>query len=299
MRFSVVIPTFGRPELLEDTLQSLFACEPPPEEIVIVDGHPELRAKPVAAHFSARPAPPELRYLASESGLTKQRNVGIDAATGDVLVFADDDTSFEPNVFPVLGEAYGDPSVVGATGKILGAEQLSLRLGGRQSLVRRLLFSGGAEGTFTRFGYPRYVQNVDRPTDIEIMGGAFMSARRDDAAIVRFDERLAGYALAEDEDFSYRLSRRGRLRYLPEAVVFHHKTGFASQNQRAFGRMVVVNRTYLFRKNFPRTPFTRLQFALLVLLLIAHRLANREWAGALGLIEGAVQAWRERTNEAR
>jgi GT2 family glycosyltransferase len=294
MRFSVVIPTLGRPGLLEETLETLYTCDPPPEEILIVDGHPELKAQPVAARYFARSAPPELRYLTSELSPTTQRNVGIDAATGDIVVFADDDTSFEPNVFAVLGEAYKDPSVVGVTGKTI--QPPSARLGSQQSLVRRLLFAGGSEGTFTRFGYPRYVQNLDQPRDVEMMGGAFMSARRDDAATVRFDEHLSGYALAEDEDFSYRLSWRGRLRYLPEAVVFHRQTGLASQNQRTFGRMVVVNRTYLFRKNFRRTPLARLQFALLVLLQIAHRLVNREWAGALGLVEGAVRAWRGSIN---
>ncbi len=269
----------------------LYACEPPPDEILIVDGHPELLAKGTAARFAAYPAPPELRYLTSESGLTKQRNVGIDASTGDVVVFADDDVSFAPNVFAVLSEAYGDASIVGATGKFI--EPPSWTLGGQQSLVRRLLFAGGAEGTFTRFGYPRYVQDFDRPRDVEVMPGGFMSTRRDYAAAIRCDEHLGGYALAEDEDFSYRLSRRGRVRYLPEAVVVHRKTGFASQDQRTFGRMVVVNRAYLFRKNFHPTPLARLQFALLVLLLIAHRLVNREWMGALGLVEGALQAWRK------
>ncbi len=44
------------------------------------------------------------------------------------------------------------------------------------------------------------------------------------------------------------------------------------------------------------TPLARLQFALLVLLLIAHRLVNREWMGALGLVEGALQAWRKHTS---
>ena len=144
----------------------------------------------------------------------------------------------------------------------------------------------------TAFGYPRRIQDVDRERDVEFMQGCFMTARTEVAARLRFDEALAGYALAEDEDFSYRLSQRGCVRYLPEAVVFHRQTGFASQDQRTFGRTVVVNRAYLFRKNFYRTPLARLQFALLVLLLIAHRLVNREWVGALGLVEGAVQAWR-------
>ncbi len=206
-------------------------------------------------------------------------------------MFADDDVRFEPNVFAVLSEAYRDPSVVGATGKLI--EPPPRRIGNTpQSLIRRLLFGGGAEGSFTRFGYPRYVRSFNLSMDVEVMPGAFMSARRDDAAAVRFDERLGGYALTEDEDFSYRLSRRGRIRYLPKTVVFHRKTGFANQDQRAFGRKLILNRTYLFRKNFRRTLLTRLQFALLVLLLIAHRLVNREWAGALGLVEGAVRAWR-------
>jgi GT2 family glycosyltransferase len=278
--------------LLQETLETLYACEPLPDEIIVVEGHPELSAKEVVERFAARSVAPEIRYLRSTPGLTKQRNVGVDAATGDIVVFADDDVSFAPRVFAVLGKAYRDPSVVGATGKIV--EPPSWGIGGKQSLVRRLLFAGGAEGTFTRFGYPRYLQNLDRPTDVEVMQGAFMSARRDAAAFVRADERLGGYALTEDEDFSYRLSRRGRVRYLPEAVVVHRKTGFTSQNQRALGRMVIVNRAYLFRKNFRRTLLARLQFVLLVLLLIVHRLVNREWAGAFGLVEGVVQAWRKR-----
>jgi GT2 family glycosyltransferase len=121
-----------------------------------------------------------------------------------------------------------------------------------------------------------------------------MSARREAAAQVRFDESMGGYALAEDEDFSYRVSRLGRVRYVPEIVVEHRKLGFGSQDARRFGRLVVVNRTYLFRKNFRRTPLARLQFGLLVALLVGHRLANREWSGARGLLEGAVLAWRAR-----
>ncbi len=82
---------------------------------------------------------------------------------------------------------------------------------------------------------------------------------------------------------------------MPEAKLVHRKTGFMTHDSRALGRSVVVNRAYLFRKNFEQTALARVQFALLVLLLVAHRLLNREWKGALGLLEGAVQAWRTRS----
>ena len=52
--------------------------------------------------------------------------------------------------------------------------------------------------------------------------------------------------------------------------------------------MVIRNRSYIFRKNFPQTPAARAQFAWLVLVLVVHRLVNREWRGALGLVEGAA-----------
>jgi hypothetical protein len=39
-----------------------------------------------------------------------------------------------------------------------------------------------------------------------------------------------------------------------------------------------------------------LQFALLVLLQIAHWLLNRKWARSLGLVKSAVQVWRRHTS---
>lgn len=124
------------------------------------------------------------------------------------------------------------------------------------------------------------------------MPGCFMSARRLIAAEVRFDENLAGYALGEDEDFAYRLSRRGRIRYIPDVAVVHEKFGFAASDARTFGRVVLRNHVYLLRKNFEPNARVWSQFAVLVVLLIAHRVVNRDWAGARGLLEGAIDAWR-------
>jgi GT2 family glycosyltransferase len=108
-----------------------------------------------------------------------------------------------------------------------------------------------------------------------------------------FDTALPGYALAEDEDFSYRLSARGRIRYLPDLRIVHHNEGFSSRDRLAFNRTVVVHRTYLFRKNFPHTWLARLQFGGFIGLLFLHRIINREWRAVRGLFEGSVAAWRK------
>lgn len=286
MRFSVVIPTMRRERILETTLESLQGCDPRPDEVIVIDADAGGSSRPVVTEFD-RLVAPDVRYYNSEPSLTRQRNLGIDDATGDVVVFLDDDVSIEPDLFGQLAEAYREPEVVGVTGRVVEPEPH--RKIGPRSTLRRFLPGGGREGTFTRYGYPRYLTDLDDGQDVEFMQGCFMSARLEAAKEIRFDEHLGGYALAEDEDFSYRLSRLGRIRYVPEIVVQHRKLGFGSADERLFGRLVVVNRAYLFRKNFERTPLARAQFALLVAMLVGHRLVNREWRGAQGLIEGAAQ----------
>ena len=196
-----------------------------------------------------------------------------------------------PRIFsPASPTLYRDETIVAATGRVIEPDPWRLS---SDSRLRRLLPGGGEEGTFTRYGYPRYLTEDEQPRDIEFMRGCFMSARREAAATVRFDEHLGGYSLGEDEDFSYRLSRLGRVRYAPGIVVEHRKLGFAAQDTRRFGRLVVVNRAYLFRKNFDRTLLARTQFGMFVLMLVGHRLVHGEWRGAQGVLEGAMQAWRD------
>lgn len=290
MRFSVVIPTLRRPEILRGTLESLLACDPPPNEILVVDADPAGSAlKAVDGLRTQGGEPPEIRFLQTQPSLTIQRNRGIDSATGDVIVFLDDDVEIESDLFGRLSEIYRDPTIVGATGRII--EPLPKRLGGPSSRIRRLLL-GAPPGRFTRYGYPSYLLDEPAERDVEHMFGCFMSATRQAATDVRFDEHLAGYALAEDEDFSFRLSRLGRIRYLPNVIVHHRKLGFSSKDTREFGRLVVINRWYLFRKNFRQTRLARAQFALLLTALVAHRLVNREWRGAQGLLEGIASVLR-------
>lgn len=283
---SVVIATLGRPEPLRRAVSALAASEVPPLEVVVVDGDEGGAARPVVEECAAS-VPFPVRHVPAPRGLTRQRNVGLREVRGDVVLFLDDDARPAPDALGRLAAAYDDPSVVGATGRVV--EPASNAVGGKSSRVRSLLPGGGREGTFTRFGYPRRLVDEAADRDVEFMAGCVMSARTEHARAVGFDERLPGYALAEDEDFSYRLSRRGRLRYLGGAVVHHDNAGFGGRDRRAFGQQVVRHRRYLFRKNFPQTPAARAQFGLLVVLLVAHRLANRDLLGARGLLDEVLR----------
>jgi GT2 family glycosyltransferase len=291
VRLSHVIATRARPELLREALESSLADLPQDAEIIVVDGDPERSAQATVQLLAGVGA--RIRYLAGPPGLPVQRNTGIDAARGKVVVFTDDDCVVRPGMYEVLLSAYADSSVVGATGWVV--EPREGRIGSeKQSRLRWLVLGGGRQGTMTSFGFRRPIVDVDRPREVQYMPGTLMSARRSVAAEVRFDERLSGYALGEDDDFSYRLSRRGVIRYLPGAVVDHRALGTRTMDRRTQDRLVIINRIYLYRKNFNGSLRGALGFGALILVIFAHRALNGEWQGMRGLIDGLGEVWRKR-----
>lgn len=292
MRTTAIIATKDRPELLHDTLRSLLDCRPPPDDVIVVDGSRDATAAAVVEAIGGPGAPP-IRHVASAPGLCRQRNRGAAEAEGDILVFLDDDVWLDGDAIGTMTGAFADPTVLGASGRVDEPDPRPLSL--KRSRARCLIPGAGAEGTMTGYGYPNRLRDLDTPRDLEFLSGCFMAVRADLARELRFDEgleALAGYALAEDEDFGYRLSRRGRVRYVPGAVVVHRNLGFSSSRSRDFNRQLAYNRHYLFHKNFERTLLTRAQWWLVMVMHLAHRALNRDWRGIVGLVEGTARAVR-------
>jgi glycosyltransferase involved in cell wall biosynthesis len=296
MRISHVIATKNRLGPLRAALESSMSAVTSDDEVIVVDGDPTCSGQPVVERIQADHPGAMVRYLSSAPGLTRQRNAGIDTAQGDIVVFTDDDCTFPPSLFDALAAVYDDSSLVGVTGRII--EDPTSRLGSdTSSRLRWLLVGGGREGSMTSFGFRCPIVRVDEPRDVEFMPGAFMSARRSLATEVRFDERLTGYGLGEDDDFSYRLSCRGRVRYEPSLAVDHHEIGFRTMDHRNRDRAQIKNRIYLFRKNFSKSLGAKLGFVVLIMMMFVHRVINREWNGLRGLAEGLWQACRHNVLE--
>lgn len=273
-------------------LESVVAAASANDEVIVVDGDVEQSARLVVERLQAAHPDTHLRYVRSEPGLTLQRNAGIDASEGDILAFFDDDVTFAPTLLDELADIYADEALLGATGVV--REQSKGRIGsGDYSRLRRWLVGGGREGTMTRFGFRRPVVDLATPRDVEYMHGPLMTARRSAAVTTRFDERLTGYGLGEDDDFSYRLSRLGRVRFEPRLEVDHHEIGFRSMDRRARDRRQIINRTYLFEKNFAAGAGSRALYVAFLSVIVAHRVLNREWDGLRGLADGARHVWRE------
>jgi O-antigen biosynthesis protein len=116
LSLSVVTCTYSRSRTprLEELMHALGSQTVPAHEVIVVVDHnpdllPELRARL-----------PDTLIIPNihDRGLSGGRNTGLERATGDVVVFIDDDATPEPDWLERLGDAYGDPAVIGAGGEV-------------------------------------------------------------------------------------------------------------------------------------------------------------------------------------
>lgn len=92
--FTVIIPTYNRPEYLRQAIQSVLDQTFEDFELLVIDDSPEETACPVAKGFKDE----RLKYLRNDqkSGGAGTRNAGITRAQGQWVAFLDDDDLWLP-----------------------------------------------------------------------------------------------------------------------------------------------------------------------------------------------------------
>ena len=100
--FSVVIPTFNRSALIQETLNSILAQNRPFEEVIVVDdGSTDDTAQVMAARY------PACCYIVQpHRQVQRARNTGIAAANGDWVVFCDSDDLLTPDHLALVSPGF-------------------------------------------------------------------------------------------------------------------------------------------------------------------------------------------------
>lgn len=116
---SLVVPTYNRSRVVMRCLESVQQQSLDDFELLLVDNSPdaELRARVEAFNTSA---PKKARYVPEPRlGLHNARHAGARAATGDVLVFTDDDAAFDPHWLAAYARRFAaHPEMAAAGGPI-------------------------------------------------------------------------------------------------------------------------------------------------------------------------------------
>ena len=222
MTFSVVIPTFRRPETLFPVLDGLAAQVGPPEfEVVVVDdGSGDDTPQRLAAY---RPAYPFRFFSQSNSGPATARNRGVREARNRVVLFLGDDTVPEPGLLAVHARAHTEPRAypVAVLGYTTWPRGLKVSPFLHHINEYGLQFGYGLISDPDRVPFNFfYTSNVSLPRDLLVEAGLF--------------DTSFPHAAWEDIEVAYRLMQRGmRMLYRPEAVArHHHDITFASFRRR-------------------------------------------------------------------
>ncbi|MFD3437722.1 glycosyltransferase [Streptomyces sp. NPDC058685] len=222
-RVSVVIATRERADQLARALDSLLVQDHPDFEIVVVDNAPVTGATQdlVEHKYAGR-----VRYARETvPGLAIAHNRGVAVAEGEVIAFTDDDVVADRRWLSALTAPFAaDPGLGCTTGLILPA-----KLGTPAQILLE------SHGGFAKGFVPRTYDPADPPADEPLFpftagsfgSGANMAFRASALrAIGGFDPATGTGTPARGGDDLYAfvsvLAAGHRLRYTPEALVWHH-----------------------------------------------------------------------------
>lgn len=251
---SLVLATYERPGEIRTLLERVRVLPDAPAEVVVVDGSPGSASEDAIRNWAVeRETPFDLIYVRSPAGLTRQRNVGIDASSGSIVYFLDDDCAPEPGYFAAIRRVYEEDlkREVGAVcGSPVNEMDGSLSFRWRARLALRIAPRGQA-GDYLRMGASMPLAAAvpfegSRPT--MAMPGCSMSFRRATLERHRFSHFFYGYSQSEDLEMSLRVGRDHEVLWCGDARVIHDHAPGGRPASMAKGRMEVRNRFFIWKR---------------------------------------------------
>jgi len=269
-RFSIIVPTYNREKDLKDLLFSISQQTRLPLEIVIVDDSENFRTRDLVEQFRQVFSEKEvvLKYLhnLTRSSLTAARNLGLTHATGEIILFVDDDVVLEKEYIEEILKVYQThPNANGVQGYITNTpkhETLFLRL---RNHLRGIFFLYSLEKSRCRVlpsAQNTYPYQLDKVIRCQWLHGCNQSYKYDAIKNSKFDENLKRYALMEDVEFSYRLFKKcpNTLYITPCARIFHKWSKTSRQSIEPLIYTETINRVYFFYKHIRQSSVNKLIF---------------------------------------
>ena len=193
---SVVIPHLNQPDFLARCLASLSAGTRAPDEVIVVDNGSRTLPEAICAAHGAR------LLTEAEPGPGPARNLGVGAATGDILAFIDADCLADPDWLAAAASEMADPMA-----DILGGDV-------------RIALTDPARLTMIEAYESIYAYRMDRYIAREgFTGTGNLVVRR---KVLEDVGPFAGIGVAEDHDWGRRATAKGyRIRFVPGMKAYH------------------------------------------------------------------------------
>jgi len=203
--FSIIIPTYNRPDQLFSCLQAIDGLTYPHDrfEVIVVDDGSHTPLEGIVGNFSHRMAVKLISQ--NNSGPANARNRGAAEAKGEILAFTDDDCTPSAGWLHALADTFCDGPDCGIGGKTINTLTDNLYAETSQMLLDYLYEYYNQDLQVPRFFASN---NLAFPRKAFLTSGGFNPKYR--------------FPAAEDRELCDRWAAQGRrLRYAPDALVFH------------------------------------------------------------------------------
>lgn len=226
LKVSIVIPTFDRPDDLAELLETIRGQTVRPWEIIVVDDNTptdviEKVCKEYTEKFQALGS--SLKYMKNprQRSAAIARNVGANVASGDAIMFLDDDILLHPDYIEKIVAVFSaHSSALGVQGWDVNATN--------ELKVHPLIRSVQAFFRLQHYvkdscRFTEYPHSLTRTINCEWLRGSNSTVKREVLAEFEFDENLEKYAYLEDLLFSYSIHKKypDSLYMTPEAKHIH------------------------------------------------------------------------------
>ena len=217
---SVIIPTYGREEPLQETLLDVLKQDYPNFEVLVVDQTREHQPE-IQKFLDELANSGKIRlFRVSWASLPGARNYAVKRSHGEILLFLDDDVQLESTFLTAHAKNYLNRPEIGAVaGRVFDRMKLADFESGLeiQDLPPEAMNPGVA-------WYHINLVHTVKPQQVLSARGCNMSFRREifEQHGVWFDERFQGSAVREESDFCLRIRKTGLIIwYDPAAHLIH------------------------------------------------------------------------------
>jgi glycosyltransferase involved in cell wall biosynthesis len=240
MKITTIIPTYRRPKDLARCLEALKQQTRPVDELVIVVRDTDVESWLLLETFKHSPLPLHTVKV-TVPGVVEAMNIGLEAASGEILAFTDDDAAPHPDWLERI-EAYflSDKRIGGVGGRdwlYCGTELQEL---GERRVVGQVQWFGRVIGN--------HHLGVGTPRKVDVLKGVNMSFRRSAIKPIRFDKRMRGTGAQVHFElaFTLALKRAGwEIIYDPMIGVDHYPAQrFDEDRRNQFNKIALMNEVH-------------------------------------------------------
>ncbi|MBW4680162.1 MAG: hormogonium polysaccharide biosynthesis glycosyltransferase HpsN [Microcoleus vaginatus WJT46-NPBG5] len=216
---SVIVPTYGREEPLRQTLVDVLQQDYSNFEVLVVDQTANHEAETQLFLEQLFSAGQIQWFRVNWASLPAARNYGVRRASGEIIVFIDDDVRLPAGFLAAHRRTYQKASIGAVAGRVF--DRMKLTDSGGDLTIEYL--PPEAKDPGIAWYYIDLVHTV-KPQPVISARGCNMSFRRQvfTEFDLRFDERFKGSAVREESDFCLQFRKTGyEIWYEPEAHLIH------------------------------------------------------------------------------